>query len=88
MLGRIHPPLSPTTMPLHAVLHLAPQLYVATGGNGFAAKSSDEIGRMGAECALHGYVAAPNELAEASPTRWCGDNELPASLFEPRLRIG
>ena len=31
---------------------IAPGLCVATGGNGLAAKSSDEIGRLGALCAL------------------------------------
>jgi len=30
------------------------RLYVAVGGNGKAAKSSDEIGRLGSELALHG----------------------------------
>ena len=51
-------------------------LFVATGGCGLAAKSSDEIGRLGA-------------LAALSPTGWAeGEDEsaLPRAEFEPKLR--
>jgi sarcosine oxidase / L-pipecolate oxidase len=50
---------------------VGPNLFVATGGNGFAAKSSDEIGRLGAVCAL------------ATDGEWEGDTELPSTLFKP-----
>ena len=55
-------PATPTTSDACATCHtptgrpyvgrLRPGLSVATGGNGLAAKSSDEIGRLGAVCAL------------------------------------
>ena len=55
---------------------IAAGLFVATGGNGQAAKSSDEIGRLGARAAL-------------SPSGWDEDEAHPllreAARFAPRL---
>ena len=51
-------------------------LYVATGGNGLAAKSSDEIGRLAAKAALAG---GGWDEEETHPL-------LAAARFQPRLK--
>ena len=54
---------------------VADGLFVATGGCGLAAKSADEIGRLGAAAAL-------------SPSGWAEDETtLQAADFEPRLEL-
>jgi len=52
---------------------LQPGLAVATGGNGYAAKSSDEIGRLSAAAVL-------------SPDGWGAEEPLDRSIFAPRMR--
>lgn len=46
---------TPTSYPMIAYT-ASPQIAVVTGGNGMAAKSSDEIGRLGAELLLRGRI--------------------------------
>lgn len=48
------------------------QMGIAIGGNGYAAKSSDEIGRLAVELLMNG--------------KW--DIELPRSLFHVKLKSG
>ena len=55
-----------------------PGLHVATGGNGLAAKSSDEIGRLAACAALSPSGWDPGETHEL----------LAAERFAPRLKDG
>ena len=52
---------------------VAPGLAVATGGNGLAAKSSDELGRLAAHAAL-------------SEAGWDAATPLPAERLAPRLQ--
>jgi len=60
---------TPTTHPY--IGDVAPGLTVATGGNGFAAKSSDELGRLGATAAM-------------SDSGWGANEDLQREIFLPR----
>jgi len=72
---------TPTGLPYIGAVRVATHegscgLFVATGGNGLAAKSSDEIGRLAARAVL-------------SPSGWADDEMHPllqAERFQPRIR--
>ena len=72
--------MTPTGRPyIGQVPGAVPGVYVATGGNGLAAKSSDEIGRLAAAAALAGDLRAGGH-------GWGVGEELGAELFTPLVK--
>ena len=64
---------TPNNLPYIGQVPSIPCLFVATGGNGYAAKSADEIGRL----------AAMNVINQKE--KW-GDQELSSTTFVPLLK--
>jgi len=61
-----------------------PGLFVATGGNGYAAKSADEIGRLAAMSVCADRRGGSAWLDESG----CEDKQLAPRMFRPELLVG